>query len=267
MSKGAKEIVLLLLHYSPDFTRPTAVQLQKAITYALREGHAHILLPLLDTRISLNFQFLDCRATSAYTPLLWAIEEGDIQLLNLLLEGDNADPNYCTGDEDQIPLLKAALKNHERMARILVSRTSRLHRTRALALSMDHGDGQIAQVLLENGTLPDFKDGDHTASIEEFDCNLGRVHDPLIPPIIRAVCRGHTNLVKLLVTYGANVDVEYRGWIKELSEWIIGGPLLLTIQLGDQETTDFQRGQGARKGVSKGLCAQFENWSYNRPSD
>ena len=107
--------------------------------------------------------------------------------------------------------------------------------------------------------MRDFKDSDHTASTEEFDCNLGCVHDPLIPPIIRAVCRGHTNLVKLLVTYGANVNVEYRDSIKELPEWIIGGPLLLAIQLGDQEATDFLRGQGAREDVGKGLYAQFKN--------
>lgn len=266
-SKGAKEIVDCLVHYGPDFTRPSARQLQDAIAIALREGHKHILSPLLETGVSLNFGFWECGAPSAYTPLLWALEEGDTQLLTLLLAGGNADPNYGIGNEDHIPLLQAVMKNQEQMVRILVGLTSRLHRTRALALSMDYCDGRMAQILLENGTLPDFEVLDDTRVKQEFNCNLGCEPYPLMPPIIRAVRHGFTNLVKLLVTHGANVNVGYRGRIEELPRWTFGGALDLAMQLGHQETADFLRDQGATEDVEDEMMVQFKNWSYNWPSN
>ena len=264
--QGAKDVVDLLLHYGPDSARPNTSQIQDAIQCALVEGHGDILPLLLATGVSLNYVFRGCRVPGVYTPLVWAVDKGDTQLLQLLLGGGKANPSFWTRDKEAIPLLKAALGQHEEMVQILVGPTSRLQRTRALALSMDYPDGRIAQILLTNGALPDFEEGDHSTLKQVFDDSPGAIDDILMPPLIRAVLRGHTNLVKSLVARGANINVEYRGWIKELPTWVIGGPLTLAEQLGDQETANFLRGQGAKRDVGTWLYAQFEGWTYSRPS-
>ncbi len=264
--QGAKEVVDLLLHYGPDSTRPTTPQIQDAIQCAIVERHGDILPLLLATGVSLNYVFRDCRVPGVYTPLIWAVDKGDAQLLQLLLAGGKADPSYWTGDKEAIPLLKAAREQHEEMVQILVGRRSRLQRTRALTLSMDYPDGRSAQILLDNGALPDFDQGDHSTLTQDFDNSHDAIDDILVPPIIRAVVRGHANLVKLLVARSANINVEYRGWIEELPTWVIGGPLALAEQLGDQETTSFLREKGAKREVGAWLYAQFEGWTYNMPS-
>ncbi|KAF7136966.1 hypothetical protein CNMCM5793_006670 [Aspergillus hiratsukae] len=264
--QGAKDVVDLLLHYGPDSTRPNTSQIQDAIQCALVEGHGDILPLLLATGVSLNYVFRGCRVPGVYTPLVWAVDNGDIQLPQLLLAGGKANPNFWTRDKEAIPLLKAVLGQHQEMVQILVGPTSRLQRTRALALSMDYSDGRIAQILLTNGALPDFEEGDHSTLKQVFGDIPDAIDDILMPPLIRAVLRGHTNLVKLLVARGANINVEYRGWIKELPTWVIGGPLALAEQLGDQETANFLRGQGAKRDVGTWLYAQFEGWTYSRLS-
>lgn len=264
--QGAKEVVDLLLHYGLDSTRPTAPQIQDAIQCALVERHGDILPPLLATGVGLNYVFRDCRVPGTHTPLCWAVDKGDTQLLQLLLAGGNADPSYRTVDKEAIPLLKAVLGQHEEMVQILVGPTSRLQRTRALALSMDYPDGRIAQILLDNGVLPDFEEGGHSTLTQDFDDSPNATDYILIPPLIRAVHRGHTNFVKLLVARGANINVEYHGWIEELPTWIIGGPLALAEQLGDQETANFLRDQGAKRDIGRWLYEQFEGWTYTRQS-
>ncbi|KAF4169745.1 hypothetical protein CNMCM6936_006904 [Aspergillus lentulus] len=249
--QGAKDVVDLLLHYGPDPTRPNTSQLQDAIQCALVEGHGDILPLLLATGVSLNYVFRGCRVV--YTPLVWAVDNGDIQLLQLLLAGGKANPNFWSRDREAIPLLKAVLGQYQEMVQILVGPTSRLQRTRALALSMDYSDGRIAQILLTNGALPDFEEGDHSTLKQIFGDIPDAIDDILMPPLIRAVLRGHTNLAKLLVARGANINVEYRGWIKELPTWVIGGPLALAEQLGDQETANFLRDQGAKRDVGTWL--------------
>ncbi|KAJ5633216.1 hypothetical protein N7490_009555 [Penicillium lividum] len=264
--QGVKEVVDLLLHYGPDSTRPTGPQIQDAIQCALVERHEDILPPLLATGVSLNYVFRDCRVPGVYTPLGWAVDKGDTQLLQLLLTGGKANPSYWTGDKDAIPLLKAALEHNEEMVQILVGSISRLQRTRALTLSMDYPDGRIAQILLDNGALPEFEEGDHSNLTPSFDNSQDAPDDILMPPLIRAVLRGHTNLVKSLVARGANINVEYRGWIEELPKWVSGGPLALAEQLGDQEMANFLRDRGAKRDVGTWLYAPFEGWTYNTPS-
>jgi ankyrin repeat protein len=264
--QGAKEVVDLLLHYGPDSTRPTTPQIQDAIQCAIVERHGDILPFILATGVGLNYVFRGCQVPGVYTPLVWAVDKGDTRLLQLLLAGGKADPSYWTGDKEAIPLLKAVLQQHEEMVQMLVGRTSRLQRTQALALSMDYPDGRIAHILLDNGTLPDFDQGDHSTPTQAFDDSHDAIDDILIPPLIRAVLRGYTNLVKLLVARGADINVEYRGWIEELPTWVIGGPLALAEQLRDQETTNFLRDQGAKREVGTWLYAQFEGWTYHRPS-
>jgi ankyrin repeat protein len=264
--QGAKDVVDLLLHYGPDSDRPKTSEIQAAIQCALVEGHGDILPLLLATGVSLDYVFRSCPVPGFYTPLVWAVDKGDTQLLQLLLAGGNANPNFWTMYKEAIPLLKATLGQHEEMVQILVGPTSRLLRTRALVLSMDYPDGRITQILLTNGALPNYEEGDHSMLNRVFGDSPDAIDDTLMPPLIRAVLRGHTNLVKMLVARGANINVEYRGWIQELPTWVIGGPLELAEQLGDQETASFLRGQGAKRDVGTWLYAQFEGWTYSRPS-
>ncbi|KAL2831690.1 ankyrin repeat-containing domain protein [Aspergillus cavernicola] len=140
------------------------------------------------------------------------------------LGSGRADANYLTGGEiDEAPLYRAVLKRDEAMVRILAGPSSRVHRTRALERSVDadYPDGRIAQILLENGALPDFERA------------AGATEPAPSSPLIRAICAGQLHLVRLLVEYGANVNILYSSAeIRGISGWFVGGPLQLAREFG-----------------------------------
>jgi ankyrin repeat protein len=128
-----------------------------------------------------------------------------------------------------------------------------------LCLAVIHGDANLVRTLLSRDARQDRRHVATTHSpimhIQGFDDSPDAKDDMLMPPLIRVVHRGHTDLVKLLVVHGANINVEYREGIEELPTWAIGGPLASAEQLGDQETAKILRGQGAKRDVGMVVCA------------
>ncbi|KAL4974604.1 ankyrin repeat-containing domain protein [Aspergillus desertorum] len=259
--RGDEETVTLLLRYGSDSARPSAAQMQDAVICAVQQGHKHILPRLVEAHADLNFRFRDPRIKPACSPLLWAVEEGDTGLASLFLDTGGADANYSPGgSETNVPLYRSVLRQDEKMLKILVGRTSHWNRWRALARSMDYPDGRIALTLLENGTSPDFDDRDILPPRPSFECDFPGP-ETLGPPLIRAVCSGHLNLVQLLVAHGADVNVECSSsQMDRLEGWFLGGPLKLALELGYQKIADFLQKQGAREDVGKAIMGQFESF-------
>ncbi|KFY01043.1 hypothetical protein O988_02936 [Pseudogymnoascus sp. VKM F-3808] len=243
---GDDAIVELLLHYGSDSTRPTAKQMQDALECAVREGNRHIFKPLLNSGMNLNFTFKDrsFHMRGIWTPLLWAVEE-DAEFVKLFVDG-GADPNF-ENPHGEPALLRAVVGNNGEMARVLVGGTDRRRRTQALSRSMNYPDEITARILLDNGTLTDFEEGDAAiVHADDFDCRVGMDNDNLlVPPLIQAVILGHFGLVQLLVESGANVNVEHANRIGALPDWVWGGPLLLAMKLGNHEIAEFLRDHGA----------------------
>lgn len=139
-------------------------------------------------------------------------------------------------------------RSDEAMVRILAGPSSRVHQTRALEriVGADCPDSRIAQILLENGALPDFERG------------AGATEPSPSSPLIRAFCAGQLHLVRLLVEYGAIINLLCSSVdIQGISGWFVGGPLQLARELGHQEIAAFLRELGASEDVGKGFWDKF----------
>ncbi|KAL3429420.1 hypothetical protein BDV09DRAFT_200633 [Aspergillus tetrazonus] len=135
-------------------------------------------------------------------------------------------------------------RRDEAMVLILAGPSSRVHQTRALERSVDadYPDSRIAQILLENGASPDFQRG------------AGATEPSPSSPLIRAVCAGQLHPVRLLVEYGAKINIPCSSVdIQGICGWFVGGPLRLAWELGHQEIAAFLREQGASEDVGKGF--------------
>lgn len=270
--------------------RPSIEQMQDALGFALHADEEiygnkttiiGILLDsgLLDGEGGLDFSFRDVHITETRTPLHWAIEQHDIKYLQRFLEA-GADPNFPAGSVPwRTALVRAVKLKNEDMVKLLLPKTGRVQCTLALAWSIklwsaeDDKGSNIPQILLQNGTLPDYEEDDsvflRSGSRNTFgECTLGVEYPEELTdaPLVLAVHSGHIELVRLLVEYGANVNVSF---LELLPSWgMVLDPLTLASKLGHLETARFLRHHGAvERDYMTDMQAQFAGWSYNRPPE
>ncbi|RHZ45035.1 uncharacterized protein CDV56_102349 [Aspergillus thermomutatus] len=262
--QGNETIVDLLLHHSSQRLHHTS-ELRNALECALKESHKNIIYQLVTYGENLNTAFEDW---SGKTPLVWASEQGDVDLVKLFLS-HGADPNYHDYDHETA-LVKAAAGGHANVVSLLVGKTDRMSRTQALALSMDYPDGRVARILLEHGALPDFVDQDYADFPYSPHRTMGEQKDyQLIPPLVRAVNAGHAHLVRLLVAHGANVNAFYEGLVHTRSSRSSGSVLQLAMDLNGQDTVKYLRDHGAVVEVESPfdrLMKRFRNCTYPGPA-
>ncbi|KAF7180842.1 hypothetical protein CNMCM7691_010133 [Aspergillus felis] len=262
--QGNETIVGLLLHRSSQRLHHTN-ELRDASECALKEDHKSIIYQLVEYGVNLNMAFPDW---SGKTPLVWASEQGDVDLVKLFLS-HGADPNYH-GWDYETALVKAAASGHADIVSLLVGETDRMSRTQALALSMDYPDGRVARILLDSGALPDFVDQDYADfPYNPFRTMQDRKDYRLILPLVRAVNAGHTDLARLLVAHGANVNAFYEGLVHTRSSRSSGSVLQLSMDLNDEDTVKHLRDHGAVVEVEstfERLMKGFRNPTHSGPA-
>jgi ankyrin repeat protein len=291
--QGSEVAMKLLLdpELHPD-CRPSVKQMQDALDFALhseeedydnKENIIHLLLDssLLDGNGGFDFYFRNIqRSTEPTTPLLWAVEQDDLRYLARFLNA-GADPNY---EPDFIPwrtaLVRAVRLQNEEMVKLLVTKTDRKRRTLALAWSIklwspDDENGRcIPRILMENGTLPEFEPNDGRflrgeRAGENFDgCTFGLESPEEVTdePLVLAVHSGHIEMVRLLVEYGADVNIRFYDILEKLGE--VSEALSLATKLGHMEIAQFLRDHGAvERDYMAELAREFAGWSYTRPSE
>ncbi|KAL4944570.1 ankyrin repeat-containing domain protein [Aspergillus oleicola] len=237
---GREDIVIFLLHSAiTDASLGLTVdQIRDAFATALRHNHRRVIRILLDELDDLNFCFPEHHYRGRWwSPLFWAVEWEDLDLVELFLASGKANTRFWTMQGNGSALHRAVLKNNEGVARLLVGYALPVERTQALAFSTEFPDGRMAQMLLENGTDSDFKsNGINPLHMHPLDEGItGEV----VPPLICAIRFKNTNLVRLLVDRGANVNEAYIAiYSGSMSS---GCPLLLARQLKDRKTVDFLR--------------------------
>jgi serum/glucocorticoid-regulated kinase 2 len=206
---GDEKIVKLLLSERPSGLHNLASerQMQGALEAALKAGHKHVVLQLLDHGMDLNIQIFD---RSGQTPLEWATEHENLDLVKLFLD-KGANANFTIG-RSRPALLKAVEKGNPGLVKVLVHKTDRVTSTRALSLAVNQQDSTIVNILLENSVSCDFEESDRPRpDLPDSGCTFNDSSEPeeSIPPLVRAVNLGNMNLVRLLLANGADVNVGY----------------------------------------------------------
>ena len=210
-------------HHVPGHTSqnlPTQAQKEDVLEAALKAGYSQIVRQLLDRYgMDLNIHVL----RSWQTPLIWATEYEKPDLVKLFLD-HGADTDYTPGDGvgRGAALLKAVEKRNQVLIEILAQKTKRVLCTIALGSAVDRQDAEMVTVLLANGVRCDFEESDRPRPHHpDGGCILEDISypDQFMPPLVRAVILGDIELVRLLLTRGANANVGYHDFFELLQSW------------------------------------------------
>lgn len=229
--------VCLELH-APD--EPSQSQREDVLEVALAAGNTDVVRQLLEGfGMNLSIQVLRCWQT----PLEWAAEQEDQQLVSLLL-CSGADPGFGFGD-GQVrgsALRKAVEKKNLELAKTMLRNTSRVCATRALGRAVDQQHASMVVLLLTGSVKCDFEASDRPSpknpeSVSFFTCDIS-YPDEFVPPLVRAVKLGNLEIALLLLTNGANANVGYHDLPPDIDqdyEMVCGRVVQLAMELGNQE--------------------------------
>ncbi|KAJ5355037.1 uncharacterized protein N7496_012249 [Penicillium cataractarum] len=132
------------------------------------------------------------------------------------------------------PLMAAVRQGHHEVAEILLKRTPVI-RTRALALCMTLGNHQMAGMLLNNDTFPEFHQEDIPEDGEDEDA------EDWVQPLLLAVLEEGLDMVKMMLDKGANANLK----CSNVPSWRSADPyryvLFWAVELGHESWRDFHR--------------------------
>ncbi|UKZ78996.1 hypothetical protein TrVFT333_006747 [Trichoderma virens FT-333] len=199
----------------PDQSQKLAI-----LKTALQAGYDNAASQLLEYGVDLNIRVM---GEHRETPLLWAVHQENLDLVKLFLS-NGADANFATYNlKDKYALIAAVRTGNPRIAEILLQKSDRVISTIALSLAIDQNDGPMAKLLLENGVQCEFEEADREPPYVPHpfmtttccDFPVGEPEE-FIHPLFRAVVYGNEDLVRLLLSYGADANVGYHGlcWYK-----------------------------------------------------
>nr|XP_042905187.1 ankyrin repeat and KH domain-containing protein 1 isoform X1 [Parasteatoda tepidariorum] len=181
--KGHLEMVRFLLAAGADREHKTD-EMHTALMEASMDGHVEVARLLLDSGAQVNMP-----ADSFESPLTLAACGGHVELAMLLLDrGANIEE---VNDEGYTPLMEAAREGHEEMVALLLSQGADINaqteetQETALTLACCGGFLDVADFLIKASA----------------DIELGAS-----TPLMEAAQEGHIELVRYLITAGANVN-------------------------------------------------------------
>ena len=161
-----------------------------ALTWAATKGHEDVIKVLLE-REDINPDQQD--PADGRTPLSLAAENGREGVVKLLLERGDVNPDHVDTDYGQTPLSWAAEKGHSEIVKILLERGD---------VNPDHADTGLDQTPLswaaEKGHSEIVK-----ILLERGDVNPDHADTYLDQtPLLRAAMKGHSRVVKILLERG-----------------------------------------------------------------
>jgi serum/glucocorticoid-regulated kinase 2 len=227
---------------------PSQNQMQDALEAALKTGYKHVVPQLLEHGIELNIGFLHWQ-----TPLQWATEHENLDLVKLfLVKGANANFDMRLSPP---ALVVAVEKENLGLVEVLVKKTDRVLSTRALGVAVDRQEIAIINTLLLNGVSCNFEESDRPSPPhpEDNGCYLRDTSMPeeFMAPIVRAVNLGNTDLFRLLLASGADVNTGYHDlsrqvrWDEKQISMTCGRVIQLAMELRHQEIIQLLLDSGA----------------------
>lgn len=279
-SNGDKDMVeLLLLSTRPEYRDQ---QIQGSFQIALQAKQIPVALQLLDHGgVDMNCHLSPwTKDQKKYmtTPLGWAVFHGYLDLVKEFVE-KGADVNFGAMQGERLAvsrrvLFDAVAQKKTDMVQFLVKRTTdRVARTKALSLAVDRAslnddpasaENEVIEILLKDGVCCNYEEDDiRPPPANPYPQGLGgstacwfndgpeKEDGEFIPPIVYAVRAGNLRLVRLLISYGADVDTGYRQLRKTKTKFCCGRILDLAMDLGHQEIVDFLINLGAKPDLGR----------------
>ncbi|KAL4886770.1 hypothetical protein BJY04DRAFT_213524 [Aspergillus karnatakaensis] len=223
----------MILPGESDPLLPSKSQIKEALATALIAGHSQqVFTQILAYKVDLNTHILIFDQVPSdleviplvldqihLSPLEWAVEHERLDLVSLFLN-HGADANFTISPRQGPALVKAIRKKHHEMIDLLLPKTNRVSRTRALALAVELKDFNMVNNLLAHGVHPDFEATDRPlprnplASYDNDQCHGPRASGDLrvldfTPPLVRAARLGNKDIAKLLLVHGADPNIAY----------------------------------------------------------
>ncbi|KAI1350302.1 kinase-like protein [Xylaria sp. FL0043] len=184
------------------------------------------------------------------TPLEWAVEHGNTDLVNLFL-AKGADASYTVEVQYGPALVKAVSKGDQRLVEILAKHTNRVSSTRALSKAVALQDEAMVKTLISAGVRCDFERADVMRVRASMGCDFSAGPTPLgmsdyVNPLAIAARAGDAALVRLLLAHGADANADYhdlRPWVIEHEDgvetvyigFVCGRPVQIAMELGHSE--------------------------------
>lgn len=184
------------------------------------------------------------------TPLEWAVEHGNTDLVNLFL-AKGADASYTVEKKHGPALAKAVRKGDQQLVEILVEKTNRVSSTRALREAVALQNKAMVERLLSAGVRCDFEPADGLDARPSENCDFsGRLESlglsDYANPLAIAARAGDAVLVRLLLAHGADANADYHDletWVIEDDDgvetvcigFVCGRPVQLAMELGHPE--------------------------------
>ncbi|KAI0812196.1 kinase-like domain-containing protein [Xylaria sp. FL0064] len=217
-------------------TVPSELQKKYALAGALKFNcSSRDIEQILESPINLNFAILeydyavdrsfslrqiDGRVVFAehneivmLTPLEWAVEHGNTDLVNLFL-AKGADASYTVEVQHGPALVKAVRKGDQRLVEILSKHTDQVSSTRALSKAVALQDEAMVKTLLSAGVRCDFERADAMRLRASMGCDFSVGPTPLgisdyVNPLAAMARAGDAVLVRLLLAHGADANADY----------------------------------------------------------
>ncbi|KAJ5189936.1 hypothetical protein N7491_008023 [Penicillium cf. griseofulvum] len=140
------------------------------------------------------------------------------------------------------PLTEAVIDGDEDFVRRWLPKTRNLHRTRALAFAVSQENRRMAETLLRGGAPPQFSPSDELPAAVAYDPYGEGNNEPWVQPLVFAVQRGNLELVKLLLEYGADINVKSE---RPYDVAKFYSPLYLAVEESDEAMVNLLLDRGA----------------------